>query len=314
MWDVTVRVFAYEEDHWDDEWEAYFNEADIYHALHLKRFAAWIKQYPHLELRKPYILTTGGTDVNVDLNDTAAALLMNSVADESCGITVFSSDGREQIVQAYPNLADRIYVIAQSVFLPCQQSYYTESKQISGYPKFLLPAGLRSIKDVFYLWDALTEMRGSWPDLRFTIVGPVLDEEVYKEVKQREKEHNWFDYVEEVPLEQMRELYKQADIVLNTSISEGQPSAIIEAMSLGKLVIARDNSGNASIVLNGETGLLFDSPQQFLEKVSELLQSEIKQAELIKNAKAYINNYHSLEKEMNLFLKVYTHCLTKVYS
>ncbi|WP_332694577.1 glycosyltransferase [Halalkalibacter lacteus] len=314
MWDVTVRVFAYEEDHWDADWEAYFNKADIYHALHLKRFATWFKQYPHLELRKPYILTTGGTDVNEDLKNNAAALLINSVADESCGITVFNDDGKNKIVEAYPALVDRIYVIAQSVYLPTHQGHSSEIQQITGYPKFLLPAGLRPIKDVFYLWDGLTKIRSRWPDLVFTIVGPVLDEEVYKEVKQREKENKWFQYIEEIPLEQMRELYWQADIVLNTSISEGQPSAILEAMSLGKLVAVRNNSGNASIIQDDETGLLFESPKQFHDKVSLLLQSEEKQVELMNKAQIYVNKYHSLEEEMNLYLQVYTHCLAKVYS
>ncbi|MFC0471864.1 glycosyltransferase [Halalkalibacter kiskunsagensis] len=314
MWGVTVRVFAYEEDYWNDEWEAYFEKADIYHALHLKRFAAWFKQYPHLKIRKPYILTTGGTDVNEDLKNTAAAMLMNSVADESCGITVFSDDGKEKIVQAYPDLNDRIYVIAQSVYLPSHKSSSTVTNLGTNYPKFLLPAGLRPIKDVFYLWDELTKMRNRWPDLLFTIVGPVLDQEVYKDVKQREKEHKWFHYVEEVPLEQMREMYRQADIILNTSISEGQPSAILEAMSLGKLVAARNNSGNASIIQDDETGLLFDSPVQFHEKVLKLLQSEEKQAELMKKALVYVNKYHSLEEEMKSYLDVYTHCLKKAYS
>lgn len=311
QWNATVRIFAYEEQSWDSEWEAFFHEADIYHVIHLKRFAEWFKQYPHLELNKPYILTSGGTDVNEDLKNVEAARLMNAVADQSCGITVFSEDGREKIVQANPLLADRIYVIPQSVELPVGE---TASVELKGDPVLLLPAGLRPIKDVFYLWKELDKMREAWPSLTFNIIGPVLDEQVHQKVVERVKEKDWFHYLEAVPIEQMNSIYEKADYVLNTSISEGQSAAVLEAMSVGKTVVARHNSGNASVIEDGKTGILFRTPADFHQKMIHIIQSDETRAKISENAKMYIKENHSLEKEMKQFLEVYTHCLTKVHA
>ena len=41
---------------------------------------------------------------------------------------------------------------------------------------------------------------------------------------------------------------RQADIVLNTSHSEGMSSTILESLYYGKLVMARDNEGNRAIL------------------------------------------------------------------
>lgn len=55
---------------------------------------------------------------------------------------------------------------------------------------------------------------------------------------------------------------RQADVVLNTSISEGQSAAVLEALALGCVVVARRNEGNAAVVAHGETGFLYSDPEE----------------------------------------------------
>ena len=50
-----------------------------------------------------------------------------------------------------------------------------------------------------------------------------------------------------------------ADVFLLTSINEGIPLTVIEAMAAGLPVVATDVSGVAEVVRNGETGLLAPS-------------------------------------------------------
>lgn len=308
MWDATVKVFAYEEEEWNEELEAFYNEADLVHVLHLKRFALWLKTVPHLKLEMPYILTSGGTDINEDLKSPEATRLIESVVNRSCGITVFSQDGRQKLLQAYPELDDRVYVIPQSVWLPKNEDEIVPV--LPGNPALLLPAGLRPVKDVFFLWDELKELHDRYPELTFTIIGAALDPTVSEEVEARSRKHSWFHYLKEVPLAQMAEIYQQADIVLNTSLSEGQSTALLEAMQVGKIVMARRNPGNESIIQPDHTGILFDSPEEFRLKLEKLLENRNIQINLVKHAQTYMNSHHSLEGEMNKFLKVYTHCLS----
>lgn len=306
-WGITVWVFAYEEQEWNEKWEDHFLRADLYHILHLKRFAEWFTHLPHLVINKPYILTSGGTDVNEDLKDPEAAKLMNAVADKSCGITVFSNDGKRKIIEANDKLQDRIFVIPQSVELPKSE---VETDELDGFPTFLLPAGLRPVKDIFYLWDELQSLQNIWPDLAFYLVGPALDDSLYKDVLMKEKQHKWFHYLKEIPIEEMVGIYEKADYVLNTSISEGQSAAVLEAMSLGKMVFARNNAGNASVIEDFKTGVLFENPAEFTHKLVKIVKSIEKRNDICQHAARYVREHHSLEKEMEQYLEVYTHCLS----
>lgn len=55
----------------------------------------------------------------------------------------------------------------------------------------------------------------------------------------------------------LRELYQQADVVVNPSLYEGMPNVVLEAMACGVPVIASDVPGNNTLVRAGETGFLF---------------------------------------------------------
>lgn len=54
-------------------------------------------------------------------------------------------------------------------------------------------------------------------------------------------------------------------VFLSPCFSEGESNALLEAMSLCGPVVARNNSGNASLIHHGVTGWLFDTPQQMVE-------------------------------------------------
>ncbi|MEX0650126.1 MAG: glycosyltransferase family 4 protein [Candidatus Andersenbacteria bacterium] len=63
-------------------------------------------------------------------------------------------------------------------------------------------------------------------------------------------------YVGLVPYDQLERSYQYADIFVLTSLSEGMPSVILEAMGCGLPVIASDVGGNNEIVKEGENGFL----------------------------------------------------------
>jgi len=65
---------------------------------------------------------------------------------------------------------------------------------------------------------------------------------------------------------------RDADIVLNCSLSEGgMANSVLEALALGRAVLASDIEGNRSLVEDGVTGLLFSDPVEFAGKVERLL-------------------------------------------
>lgn len=63
-------------------------------------------------------------------------------------------------------------------------------------------------------------------------------------------------YVGMVPYDKLEKSYQYADIFVLTSLSEGMPSVILEAMGCGLPIIASDVGGNNEIVHEGQNGYL----------------------------------------------------------
>ncbi|WP_100373006.1 glycosyltransferase [Bacillus sp. FJAT-45037] len=306
---VEVSVFAYEEESWSAEWDKLASEVDLYHILHLKRFASWQKEH-QIDLSKPYVLTSGGTDINEDLADEDARALMRTVADDSCSITVFTADAKEKLSHSYPILNERTYVIPQSIWLP-ELTSSLNTHHLHGQPIILLPAGIRAVKDIFYLWESFSELANSYPNMKVVLVGASLDEDLYDQVVNKVETTDWFDYIGEVSLEEMSHIYYQADVVINTSISEGQPTALLEAMFCRKVVIARNNPGNLSVVKDQQNGFVIKSPEEFTRIMNTLMLNPKLMNRTEEAAQSYVAKHHRLEDEMKAYVAVYDHCINK---
>ncbi len=83
-------------------------------------------------------------------------------------------------------------------------------------------------------------------------------------------------YVGPVPYEKLPESYQYADIFVLTSLSEGMPSVILEAMGCGLPIVASDVGGNNEIVREGENGYLItgDNTEALASRLAQLVNDE----------------------------------------
>ena len=92
-------------------------------------------------------------------------------------------------------------------------------------------------------------------------------------------------------------LYQSSDVLLSTSDFEGTPNVVLEAMACGIPVIASNVDGNSGLIINKETGFLFE--KRNLHRVSEILQmlmnSPAEIERITKNSVCYINENHSID-------------------
>ncbi|MBU8907412.1 glycosyltransferase [Desertibacillus haloalkaliphilus] len=307
-----LDIFAYEEESCLKRAQKLIEQADLVHILHLRRFQLWQKR-TNVSVTKPYVLTSGGTDINHDIFIDEYASDLRGLVAKACAITVFSEDGKQKVKRVFTMNDDLVYVIPQSIWLPSYpETVQVEPKACSVIegPHLLLPAGLRPVKDVLYLLPVLPKLKERYPNLTFTIIGAVLDQHVYEQVKAACHTYEWIHYHKEVPLEEMADIYKQADIVVNTSVSEGQSTAILEAMYIGKPVIARQNEGNASIIQDGHNGYLFSSPEEFELKLDSLLAHPDDASLLFGNARKTVVDTFRFNTEIERYIDVYRHCQT----
>lgn len=307
--EVQTNVIAYDEEPFPSE---KIDSSQLVHVLHFRRFAEWL-EVNNFSMEPPYIITSGGTDVNIDIFKQEHSEKIGTVLENAAAITVFSEDAKQKLHSVYSDLEDKIQIIKQSVWFP--ESIQRDAENTIKLPKLgpniVLPAGLRAVKDVLFVLPALVELRKRFSNLTFTIIGAPLEESVLGAVRSEMNKHSWIHYYEEVPLEEMEGIYKQSDMVINTSLSEGQSSALLEAMFVGKPVVARNNGGNRSIIQHEETGFLFDDVGDFYRHLDRLLTDENLNQTICKKAQDYVMEAHSLQKEIESYINLYQQVLGK---
>lgn len=90
-------------------------------------------------------------------------------------------------------------------------------------------------------------------------------------------------------------LYDRCDVFIHSSLSEGCPNVVLEAMLFGKPVVASDVGGTREVVKDNENGLLFPakSPELLAEKLKYLLGNNQFRNELGKRAEVYVLEKHN---------------------
>lgn len=303
--EINTNIISYDETPFSSKLVASIKESQLLHVLHFRRFSDWLENNDYI-LTKPFIITSGGTDVNIDIFTEEHQEKIGRLLRQAKAITVFSEDAQQKLVRVYPDLQDIIYIINQSVWFPSEViPLQTNFLGNDSGPNILLPAGLREVKDVLFVLPALLNLKKQFPQLTFTILGAPLEAKVLKTVQVAQSHYPWIEYLEEVDLHEMPAIYQKSDIVINTSLEEGQSSALLEAMYLGKPVLARNNGGNRSIISNGETGFLFHSVEEFQTQLEQLWTNKKLMTEITSKGQSYVKTRHSLKEEIESYLELY---------
>jgi len=144
--------------------------------------------------------------------------------------------------------------------------------------------------------DAAKIISLKWPEAVFIIVGdgPLRNDlELYADEIGVSKHIKFLGHQKEV-----MELYSICDVVVHTSILEGLPNAILEAMFAGKPVVAFNSGGTDELIVSDKVGVLIPQNNTGLltEKIIELLEDKKKRKEMGREAHNFIINNFSVEK------------------
>ena len=95
----------------------------------------------------------------------------------------------------------------------------------------------------------------------------------------------------------LREIYPIADVLLLTSERDPLPTVVLEAMASRVLVGANNIDGVPEMVLNGETGLLFNFAKQDAQEIADSLFRVLSDSNLLdkikNNAAEYVDREFS---------------------
>jgi glycosyltransferase involved in cell wall biosynthesis len=219
----------------------------------------------------PLLITLTGTDVNEDLRDPAHERLVRETLRAAAAVTAFHESVVAALGAEGPPLRDRLTVVPQSVCFEGAGSASATVPAISGEPCLLFPAGIRAVKRPRVPLTALDGLARRRPATRLWYAGPVLEPVEHDRLLDGLATRPWARHLGAVPHADMPALLAAADVVLNCSRSEGgMANAVLEALALGRAVLASDIPGNRSLIEPGITGLLWGSEAELAEGAERL--------------------------------------------
>ncbi|MEN6348908.1 MAG: glycosyltransferase [Syntrophomonas sp.] len=301
-----VKLISLEEDNWLSQLQLTVagGEYDVIHAFHALHLAMILKALPEIR-EMPLVLTTTGTDINYDLKGAGQDAVLSAFKAVQ-GIVVFNEYFCEVIKEYFPGAEEKLVTIPQGVALE-KKTGKSRSKTGSFENEivFLLPSGLRPVKNINLAIDALQKVRQKCPAIRLLIMGAAIDDRYSQDITERIAGLDWISYLGEIPHEEMGSWLQVGDVVINSSLSEGQPQGALEAMSLGKPCILTAVPGNLGIIQSGVEGFYVKNEVEMAEAAERLIRDDMLREEMRQAARKLVESRFTAEGELEAYQRLY---------
>ena len=207
---------------------------------------------------------------------------------------------RWEVAHATPQ--EKIRVIHNGV----DPDLFAASPKLHGDLHVVATARVDPLKDIETLLRVAARMKTTHPRVRFTVHGAIADEPYYRRCLALRRHLGVEDTVSiGTATDDVVAAYRDADVVLLTSISEAFPYSVIEAMSCEKAIVASD-VGGVSEALEG-CGVLVKprDDERFAAEVSRLLDDPHLRLRLGARARARVIEEFRLDHSIGKYLDLY---------
>lgn len=254
----------------------------------------------HRSMRLPYVVSLRGGDVPGLVPEIAwqhwlltplrRRVLRSSTAivANDAGLAQLSTEADPYAVDVIPNGVDSEH------FSPLRRSAHG-----TGTTNLLFVGRFHRQKNLTFLLNQLAQLNAREPNgWHLALVGDGEERPALEQLAHRLGIGDvlaWHGWQEDKA--RLRDLYRQADILVNPSLYEGMPNVVLEAMACELPVVASDVPGNDSLVQSGKSGLLFPSGngEAFCAALSRLRHEPDFARELGRNARRKVREEHSWE-------------------
>jgi len=279
-----------------------FLEIDIFKSNQM--LGSWLPVLAGKYLRKP-VLGRVGYDLYEFYNKRASSrlklwivyLISKLTYKYSNHILITSADGARFIQRTFNIPNDKISFHSNYIDTEC---FYpmTGKKEKS----ILYVGRLDHHKNLFPILDAVMDL-----NIPLYLVG-LGDEEANIKKYVLEKKIKVF-FLGRLPNEELPRIYNQHQFFILNSYSEGNPKALLEAMSCGCCPIGNNVAGINSVIVDRKNGMLMDGSKVAIKRVLlELMSNDELVRNITKAAREYIITNCSLspmiDYELELYLKL----------
>ena len=168
----------------------------------------------------------------------------------------------------------------------------------AGVPVVALAARLSPEKGISFLLDICQVLRAELPTVKVLVAGDGNWRARFDAACRQARLDDTVRILGFVP--DVERVYAAADVVVSTSETEGCPNALLEAMAMGRAVVATAVDGTAELIHDGVDGFLAwpGSPTAFAARVAELLASPSRRSEIAQGALATVRRRFALDAQI----------------
>jgi len=264
----------------------------------------------------PVIIHSHDTDPNYPLYQRIADLILARFTDR---VIAVSESAKESTIKKRSIREDKVIVMHNAIPLEEFQELTPEQKKEErrrlginqDYKIVGTVTRLREEKGNKYFLYAAAEVLKVFPKTVFLIVGDgPLREELQNLSKKLNIAENVIFYGFSRNIQRFHSIF---DIKVIASVNEGFPLALLEAMAMGKAIVATDVGGPNEILKDGETGLLVPAKDSgaLAQKIIYLLGNNQELERLARNAKKESEKY-DIDLYVRKLEREYEGLLTKV--
>ena len=266
-------------------------QIDIVHA-HIADFPMVVAFLFSLFSHKPYIVTCQGSDIRISSRKFLHRIFQASILRSADGIAAVSNEIAELLTRKYSIPRRKIVIVGNAYDdrITQELANIRLCTKAERSKRIICVANMRLEKDHMTLIKGfarlVTSMENkSIDNIQLLLVGDGPLRGRLEEFCAQRGLHN-VKFLGMLPHRVVLENVAKSDIFILTSIEEGMPNVIIEALALGKPVIATMVGGIPEVVKDGFNGLLIParSPKDVVKALYMLLNDEKLYSELSKNA------------------------------
>jgi colanic acid/amylovoran biosynthesis glycosyltransferase len=223
--------------------------------VHHGYFGSWIAMVASRLLGVGFSMTLHGSDL----------LLHGAYLDvklQSCTFCrTVSEYNRKFILDHYPGVEpEKVVVSRLGVEVGCRPISFSSRPERRGAGLVMLAVGrLHAVKDHAFLVQACAELYQRGVEFECSIAGAGPERRRLESLIRKRGLDDKVTLLGHVPRGQVPSLYNRADVVVLTSLSEGLPLVLMEAMARGKIVLAPAITGIPELVAAGKTGFLYEA-------------------------------------------------------
>eukprot|EP00037_Helgoeca_nana_P024150 m.255353 g.255353 ORF g.255353 m.255353 type:complete len:374 (-) comp26551_c0_seq1:2307-3428(-) len=253
----------------------------------------------------PYVLIFGGTDVYAPEYRVEPCLsIIVSAVRNAAAVVAFTEHMRDTAAAVFGVAAEKVHVVPQAI-CPVPPDTTFSLQNLDVWPQgvslpenvFILPAGLRPVKDVLFLAAVFDQWHHEDPSVALLILGDEFDAVYASRVRAAISGSSAVRWSPALPQPALFQAFSECSGVVNSSVSEGQCGALLEAMFYGCPILARRNFGNCAMLEHDVNALLFDTPDEFLTQARQLCARPELRGRLVAAARHTVNTVHSPEAE-----------------